>query len=158
MLVKMKRTIRWVVGAAAIAVFGVSCATIPIAQDQTRVESLIEELNTASVEELVELTARPFLLDGEIVVLQRDIEMMWSNLREVGFRFAEATIEEVGALTDQSYLEFGDTMDVQVWFERYTAEDAGLARVRTSHGAFLIVIGESDERDLQIFGFTGPLE
>ena len=142
----------------AVAVLGASCATIPAAQDRTRVESLLEELNTAPVERLVELTARPFLLDGEIVVLQRDIEMMWSNLRDVGFRFAEATVEEVGALTDQSYLEFGDTMDVQVWFERYTADDAGIARVRTSHGVFFIVIGEGDEIDLQIFGFTGPQE
>lgn len=156
MLEKMKQILRLGAVALVIAVMGVSCATIPVSQDQTRIEGLLAELNDAPIERLVELTARPFLLDGEIVILERDVEMMWSNLREVGFRFDDVSVESVGPVTENDYLEFGDTMDVRVWFERYTAENAGLARVRTTHGQFLIVTGETDEVGLQIFGFTGP--
>jgi hypothetical protein len=49
-------------------------------------------------------------------------------------------------------------MDVRVWFQRYTAEDAGLARVRTTHGTFLIVTGASRRPNPRIYGFTGPQE
>lgn len=156
MLIRMKHMLRLATVTLTVAILGVSCTTIPVSQDQTRVEGLLAELNSASVDRLVELSARPFLLDGEIVVLERDIEMMWSNLREAGFRFDGATVESIGALGETDYLEFGDTMDVRVWFERYTSEDAGLARVRTSHGVFLIVTGENEDVGLQIFGFTGP--
>jgi hypothetical protein len=158
MLVGMKQVARCAVIVAAVTVFAVSCATVPRAQDENRVQSLLDELNTAPVERLVELSARPFLLDGEIVVLERDVATMWTNLRAIDFRFDDATIQELGTVSEDSYLEFADTMDVEVWFDRYTSDDAGLARVRTSHGTFLIVTGEGEERELQIFGFTGPKE
>ncbi len=158
MLTRMKQAIRLGVIGAAIVFFGVSCATVPRSQNQSRVEDLIAELNTASVERLVELSARPFLLDGEIVVVERDIAMMWTNLRDVGFTFDGAAIEEVGALRPDDYLAFGDTMDVRVWFDKYTTDDAGLARVATTHGTFLIVTGEAEDIGLQVFGFTGPQE
>ncbi len=151
----MKKTVSLVVTVVALSVIA-SCATVPVAQREGRVEGLLEELNTAGVDRLMELSARPFLLDGEIIVLESDLTMMWTNLREVGFTFDAATIEELGPVTETTYLAFADTMDVRVWFDRYAAEDAGLARVRTSHGVFLIVTGDRQGRLPRIFGFTGP--
>ncbi|MDA3949450.1 MAG: hypothetical protein PF508_09495 [Spirochaeta sp.] len=106
----------------------------------------------------MELSARPFLFDGEIIILESDLQMMWTNLRDVGFTFDAATIEELGPVTDTTYLQFADTMDVRVWFQKYAAEDAALARVSTSHGTFLIITGDRLKRLPYIFGFTGPQE
>ena len=122
-------------------------------------ERLLLELNRAPVDRLMELSARPFLLDGEIIVLESDLEMMWTNLREVGFTFDAPTLRELGPVTENTWRRFGDTMDVRVWFEKYTAEDAGLAEVRTTHGTFLIITGDRVPGHLpMIFGFTGPQE
>lgn len=155
---QMKRPLRIIATAALVALFAASCATAPVSQRDTRVEALLEELNTAEITRVMELSARPFLLDGEIIVLERDLRTMWLNLREVGFTFDSATIEELGPVTDDTYRQFGDTMDVHVWFERYTAADAGLARVSTTHGTFLIVTGDREWRTPRVFGFTGPEE
>lgn len=135
-----------------------SCATVPVSQRERRVEALLAELNTAGIERLTELSARPFLLDGEIVILERDLNTMWTNLREAGFAFDAATVRELGPVDEGTYRAFGDTMDVRAWFARYAADDAGLATVRTTHGTFLILTGERDGRTPRIFGFTGPTE
>ncbi len=155
---QMKRPLRIIATVLLVALFAASCATVPVSQRDNRVEALLEELNTADIDRVMELSARPFLLDGEIIVLERDLRTMWLNLREVGFTFDSATIEELGPVTDDTYRKFGDTMDVRVWFERYTTEDAGLARVSTTHGTFLIVTGDREWRTPRIFGFTGPEE
>ena len=153
----MKRSLHVLAAAALLAVFAVSCQTAPVAQRERRVDRLLMELNRAPVDRLMELSARPFLLDGEIIVLESDLEMMWTNLREVGFTFDAPTVRELGPVTEDTWRRFGETMDVRVWFEKYTAEDAGLAEVGTSHGTFLIVTGDRVPGHLpRIFGFTGP--
>ena len=151
---KYPRTIAVVALAAAFA----SCATVPVSQRERRVDALVEELNTAGLERLVELSARPFLFDGEIVILESDLTAMWTNLREAGFTFDAPTVLELGPVDDDTYRAFGDSMDVRAWFDRHAAEDAGLAAVRTTHGTFLILTGERDGRTPRIFGFTGLTE
>jgi hypothetical protein len=154
----MKRNIPTIGTALLILIFAASCTTVPVSQRDNRVETLITELNTADIDRLMELSARPFLFDGEIIILESDLQMMWTNLRDVGFTFDAATIEELGPVTDTTYLQFADTMDVRVWFQKYAAEDAALARVSTSHGTFLIITGDRLKRLPYIFCFTGPQE
>ena len=151
---KYPRTIAVMTVVAALA----SCATVPVSQREGRVEALVEELNTADIERLAELSARPFLFDGEIVILESDLNTMWTNLRAAGFAFDAATLDELGPVDEDTYRAFGDSMDVRAWFDRYAAEDAGLAAVRTTHGTFLILTGDRDGRTPRIFGFTGPTE
>ncbi len=154
----MKRQLLSIGTALLVLLLAASCTTVPVSQRENRVEALIEELNTAPVDRLMELSARPFLLDGEIIILETDLAMMWTNLRDVGFTFRSATLEDLGPVTPTTYLSFADTMDVRTWFEKYAAEDAGLARIATSHGTFLIITGDRTRRLPQIFGFTGPEE
>lgn len=156
-LKRMKRSLHVMAAAALLAVFSVSCQTAPVAQREGRVNRLLVELNRASVDRLMELSARPFLLDGEIVLLESDLEMMWTNLRDAGFTFEAPALRELGPVDDQTWRRFGTTMDVRVWFEKYAAEDAALAEVATTHGTFLIITGDRVPGHLpQIFGFTGP--
>lgn len=150
----MNRLVRTCVIAALAAVALASCATVPVAQRPERVAVLLEEINTGSLERVLELTGRPFLLDGEILVRPDDIETMWTNLREAGFTFDGATVVDLGAATPAGGVTFGDTMDVRVWFERYAGPEAGLATVNTSHGTFLIVTGGRVGRTPQLLGFT----
>lgn len=155
---EMKRSLLkfGVVGMAFL--FAASCATVPVSQRDNQVEKLIGELNTADIDRVMELSARPFLFDGEIIILESDLRTMWTNLREVGFTFDAATVTELGPTNETSYRSFADSMEVRVWFEKYAAEDAALATVETSYGTFLIVTGDRLKRLPYIFGFTGPQE
>lgn len=155
---EMKRTPIKIGAVVLIALFAASCATVPVSQRERRVETLIEELNTADVDRLMELSARPFLFDGEIIIVEADLRSMWSNLRDVGFTFDGATITALEPVDETTYRRFSDSMEVRVWFEKYTTEDAAIATVQTSHGSFLILTGDRLERLPYIFGFTGPEE
>ncbi len=155
----MKRSLPVLAATVLLVLFAASCQTAPVAQRERRVDRLLIELNRADLERLMELSARPFLLDGEIILLESDLEMMWTNLQNVGFTFDAPTLRDLGPVDDTTWRRFGDTMDVRVWFEKYAAEDAGLAEVHTTHGTFLIVTGDRVPGHLpMIFGFTGPQE
>lgn len=133
-----------------------SCATVPLSQDTASVERLVRELNEAPVERLVELTATPFLLDDELVVLEADVTIMWQNLRDAGFAFDGAQVVSVtpgGAPP----VAFGSSLDVEAWFDRYAASDWASTEVQTTHGTFLILTGSAADDVPLIYGFTGPI-
>lgn len=134
-----------------------SCSTTPPAQRLSRVEKLLEELQTADVDRLMELSAKPFLLDGEVLAREADIRSMWTNLGAAGFHFNDAVITDVApASGPDQYESFAATMDVRVFFERHLFDGAGLIEVRTEYGSFLILTGDKVSGIPQIAGFTGP--
>ena len=151
----MKEKIKWALVTVAFIV-PVACSTVPPAQREDRVTELFLELQTADQERLMELSARPFLLDGEIIVRERDIMTMWENLTAAGFRFDGAMIRSVEPVSPDSYGGFADTMDVQVFFDRYLPEGAGMVVIDTEIGSFLVLTGERIRRVPQLVGFTGP--
>ncbi len=140
-----------------VALLMASCATVPVAQREPRIERLLDTLNEGTVEEVLPATGSPFLLDREIIILDRDIETMWSNLREVGFTFADYDIESVEEVTGQSYRRFGESMDVEVYFQKYLPEGAALVTVDTDHGEFLLLTGGKVSGAPQLYGMRGPM-
>ena len=142
--------------AAAVALLA-SCATVPVAQREPRIERLLTTLNEGSIEEVLPATGSPFLLDREIIILDRDVETMWTNLRAVGFSFAEYQIESVDAVTEESYSRFGETLDVEVYFQKYLPEGAAIVTVNTAHGRFFLLTGGKVEGAPRLFGFRGPV-
>lgn len=141
----------------ALALIIASCATVPVAQREPRIERLLETLNEGSVEEVLPATGTPFLLDREIIILDRDIETMWTNLREVGFSFANYEIRSVEPVSQDSYSRFGNTMDVEVYFQKYLPEGAAVVTLGTDHGEFLLLTGGKIEGAPQLYGMRGSM-
>lgn len=133
----------------------VGCVSVSLRPD--RIDDMLTELDTADLDTIMARTAIPFLLDGEPIARERDVRIMWQNLRDAGFRFTPAQIVRVDPRDEASYRQFGQTEDVRIWFDRYTAEDAGLAVVNTEFGQFLIVTGGRERRRPLIWGLTGPI-
>jgi hypothetical protein len=140
-----------------LAVIMASCATVPVAQREPRIERLLETLNEGSVAEVLPATGTPFLLDREIIILDRDIETMWTNLRQVGFSFADYEIRSVDPVTQGSYSRFGSTMDVEVYFQKHLPEGAAVVTLGTDHGEFLLLTGGKVEGAPQLYGMRGPM-
>ncbi|MFW5812244.1 MAG: hypothetical protein ACOCWS_04595 [Alkalispirochaetaceae bacterium] len=139
------------------ALFMASCATVPVAQREPRIERLLETLNEGSVEDVLPATGSPFLLDREIIILDRDIETMWTNLREVGFTFADYRIRSVEEVTAESFRRLGESMDVEVYFQKYLPEGAAVVTVETDNGTFLLLTGGRVDGAPQLFGMRGPV-
>ncbi len=121
-----------------------------------RVEQLIKELNSADEARLIELSALPFLLDGETIAREEDLRVLWRNLRETGFSFGEAAIIAIDPVGPDSYKAFSDNPEVAAFFSKYTAKDAAVIKLECALGVFLIITGDDLCRVPKIFGFTGP--
>lgn len=146
----------WLTGLLAAILILSSCSTVPPAQREDRIADLLVELQNSDIDRLMEISARPFLLDGEILMRESDIRTLWTNLAGAGFRFDQAAILSIEAVDADSYLDVADTMDVRVFFDSYLPENAGVVAIETMYGSFLILTGGKVGRIPQLAGFTGP--
>lgn len=133
-----------------------SCSTVPPSQNTARIERLVEELNTEDTERLIELSARPFLLDAEIINREEDVRILWTNLRDSGFSFANAQILSIDPAHPAHFARFSSDPETQAYFEKYLSEDAALVQIQTDYGRFLLLTGSKLGRIPLIYGFTGP--
>ncbi|HON12715.1 MAG TPA: hypothetical protein PK897_01180 [Treponema sp.] len=131
-----------------------SCSTVPPSQNPGRIQGLIKALNTEPVERLLERSNRPFLLDGEIIIREADMEALWQNLRNGGFTFLNAEILSVTPVGPESYHLFGTTKDAEFFFKKYVPKDGAIAEIGTDYGTFYIITGSRTWFTPKIIGFT----
>ena len=134
-----------------------ACETVPVAQRENRVQTLLDNLNERDVDYAIGVSRTPFVFDQEIVVLERDIETMWNNLRNAGFSFRNHRIVEIRPVHAGSFREFGNTMDMEVYFDRYLAADGTIVEIDTDYGRFLMLVGDRRRFLPELFGMKGPL-
>ncbi len=134
-----------------------ACKTVPVSQRERRVQILLDRLNERDVEHAMEVSRIPFVFDQEIIVLESDVETLWSNLEQAGFSFANHRVREIRPVHAGSYREFGDTMDMEVYFSKYLSEDGTIVHIDTDYGGFLVLVGDRRRGLPQLFGMKGPL-
>ena len=132
------------------------CVTPP-SQREGAVERLITRLNAGTAMERMELSALPFVLDGEIIIQERDLARLWTNLDAAGFALTGAEIVSLDYGHDALYQAFAETMDMEVYFGEYAPEDVSVARVEAAEGTFLLILGGRDRAAPVLHGIKGPL-
>jgi hypothetical protein len=143
--------------AALLALLASACSTLPPSQNEKRIERLVAELDAADEERLLELSALPFLLDGETVAREADLRALWRNLRAAGFSFAGAEIVGIAENGPESYKAFGDDPEVMAFFKKHGGKDSATVTLKTPRGTFLILTGGKVGRIAgipRIHGFT----
>ena len=133
------------------------CVTPP-SQREGAVERLVRRMNEADVAERVELSALPFVLDREIIILERDLLTLWANLGDAGFALSKPAIASLDYGHDALSEAFGETMDMEVYFDKYAPEDVSVATVESDQGTFLLILGERDRLAPVLHGIKGPVE
>jgi hypothetical protein len=133
------------------------CATPP-SQREGAVERLVHRMNRGDVAERVELSALPFVLDQEIIILERDLLTLWANLGDAGFALSNPTVTSLEYGQDSLSAAFGETMDMEVYFDKYAPEDVSVATVEADQGTFLLILGERDRFAPVLHGIKGPVE
>ena len=98
----------------------------------------------------------PFLLDQEIIVLKKDVESFWTNIVHAGFTVDEPELERGTPISENSYLEFYDSMEVKTFFKKYLDRGTRLLELKTGKGQKILLLVRERCCSRQIRGFKGP--
>ncbi len=121
----------------------ISCTSAPVSQRSSAAEKVVDLINHPGEEYLEEITSKPFLFDGEIIVLDKDISMIWHNLNRSRFGFRSGEIMDAVPIGADDYTLFADTMEVKTYFSKYLPEDASLVKVKSDSGLYYLILGSS---------------
>lgn len=135
-----------------------SCATVPYVQKEDTVVKLVELINRGGVNEVPGLARTPFLIDGEIVLLQKDLDEFWDNLHKVEFTIRSPKLAQNRFAIGEDAKYFRDSMEVRTFFKKYTDRDTSLVQVRSADGTFYFLLGREVKGYPRMLGFGGPIQ
>jgi hypothetical protein len=102
------------------------------------------------------MSATPFLLDQEILVLPQDVAYFWKSILAAGYRLEEPEVERGAPVGPESYKEFRDSMEVRTFFKKYLKKGARLLELRTGDGRRVLLLVRLTAFSHRISGFKGP--
>ncbi len=141
-----------------VLMFFASCTTMKAVPNERAVSRFIGLYNTGDTDRMIRMSSIPMLIDGEIVARTSDAAFFWTRLREAGFNFQDSensyTVEPVSR---NSYILFGDTMEVRTFFDKYVPETAVIVRLEGPGGGYILLLSGRKGLYPFIFGFTGPM-
>jgi hypothetical protein len=156
----MDRTIRrTLVAAAAVCAASfllVSCASLQRSADSGVVRRVADLINAGDSRKIAALSAIPFLVDGEVVVLPADVASFWSDAAKAGFKVDGAALDAGTVVGADSYRQFADTMEVKAFFTRYVPGGSRVLAMTTASGSHVLLIVHSGFFSTKLYGFKGP--
>lgn len=147
--------------AAALAstiVLAAGCATVPYMPGERKVEKLAALIDRGGVAGVQGLATAPFLLDGEILLRQADVDAAWTNLAAAKLSLASPKVVSISRIGGESSKAFGSTMDVRVFFKKYLDANSVLVALDSSEGRYYLILNREVSGYPRIQGFTGPLK
>jgi hypothetical protein len=149
----VKKKFRMGIGVLLCALVLGSCATGPI-HSEDKIRKLVQALDSGKASSLG-INEAPFLFDGEILFLQNHLDILWENLHTAGFRLIGAEIVRNEPIREDAYLEFGNTMDVRTFFQKYLDKNASLVEIKALSGSYVFLLGKEVNGYPSIRGFKG---
>ncbi len=140
-----------------VAVVLAACQTVPVPQREGRIRAVVDIITTSPVEEVVAYSQTPFAFDSELLVLESDLDLLWTRLRAAGFDLKDAEILQIDPITENSYAEFAVSYEMRTFFEEYLSADGAVVRVRNGSGEYLLLLDDSRNRTPLLYGMKGPL-
>lgn len=138
-----------------IAIVLVGCVSLQ-QQYYNAADDVVDLINDGKAEELSEMTQTPFLLDGEIVILDNDIKGFWQNIIKAGFRVQNPSIIDPYPVNENTFKEFANTMEVESYFKKYISKKGHVVVVETDKFKLLLVMDKAKKNKTKIIGFKGP--
>jgi hypothetical protein len=145
------------VAMASAAVLG-SCASAPYMPREEKVQKLALLIDRGGVGSVAGLARSPFILDGEILLRQADVDAAWANFASSKLGMKKPKVVSVSRIAPDSYKSFADTMDARVFFKKYLDEDSVLAVVDSSGGRYCLVLNREVSGYPRIQGIKGPVK
>ena len=158
-----KRGIPWnfvAVGALASALVLASlssCAGLPYTPSEKKVDKLVALIDSGGVGAVKGLSQAPFLLDGEILLRQSDVDSAWANLKAAGFRIGSPKVASIAKIGPDGYAAFASTMDARVFFKKYLDKNSSLVALDAAEGRYYLILNREVSGLPRIQGFKGPV-
>ena len=141
-------------GALCVALAG--CATFAPKRFERSAERIIGLLNSGQAVELAKLSQTPFLLDGELLLLDGDVAGFWTGVAKAGFRIDPAASVKAVPLDSESFKRFASTMEAKAFFEKYVSERGSLVVLEAGRSRILLLLERGKMGRTLIVGFKGP--
>ncbi len=134
------------------------CATVRGVPRKGAVENLMELINSGNTEMIVNITAIPMLVDGEMVNRDQEISSFWAQVNKAGFHVQTGKDIRIQPVDSDTYLLFGDTMEVKTFFSKYVPKTAVTAEIEGTGGKYVFLLSGRNGKYPYLFGFTGPVQ
>jgi hypothetical protein len=129
-----------------------SCASVQVVQKEGDVLKIIDLVNQGDSETLKALSRVPFLFDGEIIILESDVKILWENVVNAGFKLPSAEVAAITEAAEQDSAVFGGSMETATYFSKYLPETARIADVRSGSMQVLLLLDGKKDGYPQIYG------
>ena len=121
-------------------------------------ENVVKLINAGDAETLSEMTRTPFILDGEILLLEQDTSGFWRDIAAAGFRIANPSLIEVFPVDDSSFKQFGGSMEVETFFKKYVSEKGNVVIIETENTTIWFLFEMTKQKKTKLLGFKGPIQ
>jgi hypothetical protein len=144
--------------AALAFVSSSSCAGLPYTPSEKKVDKLVALIDSGGVGAIKGLSQAPFILDGEILLRQSDVDSAWANLKAAGFGLGKPKVASIARIAPDGYAVFADTMDARVFFKKYLDKDSSLVALNAAEGRYYLILNREVKGYPRIQGFKGPVK
>jgi hypothetical protein len=135
-----------------------SCATRPYTPSEKKVQKLVALIDRGGVGAVKGLASAPFLLDGEILLRQADVDSAWANLKAAGFGLGSPKIASVARIDEGSYRLFADRMEIRSFFKKYLDENSVIVALDAAEGRYYLILNREVSGYPRIQGLKGPVK
>ena len=118
---------------------------------------MVALINDGKADELYAMTQTPFLLDGEIVVLDNDMRDLWETITSGGAKVSNLVLVESYPVEENTYKRFADTFEVKSYFERYVSKDGHVVIVETEDLRLFFLMDKTKKGAKKLIGLKGPM-
>ncbi|HEY9593214.1 MAG TPA: hypothetical protein VHE79_01960 [Spirochaetia bacterium] len=133
-----------------------SCASLQRSFDEGDMRKIVDLINHGQGEALAGMSATPFLVDGEVVVLPADVAGFWAGIVKSGYRVQGAALASGTKVAADSYTLFASTMEVKSYFSRYVKDGGRVLELTTDGGKRVRILLRSAWPSWKIAGWKGP--
>jgi hypothetical protein len=133
-----------------------ACASVPYVPSEKKVQKLVALIDRGGVPAEKNLSTAPFMLDGEILLRQADVDSAWANLKAAGFGLDKPKVASIQRIGPDSYRLFADTMDARVFFKKYLDKNSSIVAIDAAKGRFYLILNREVEGYPRIQGLAGP--
>jgi hypothetical protein len=141
---------------ALLCVALAACATFAPRRYERAAEQIAGLVNSGQAAELARMSRAPFLLDGELLLLERDVATFWDGVTRAGFRIDPSATATATPVDAQTYIRFASTMEVKTFFQSYVSKKGFVVELDAGRARILLLLDRGKGGRTQIVGFKGP--
>jgi hypothetical protein len=134
------------------------CSTLNVKEQESGINKIIDLINKGESKKLAASSRIPFIYDGEIILLQKDINLLWDSLRKAGFSIDDPEVNAISYIDEKTYTLFSTSMEGKVFFKRHLPDKTIITTISAKEGIYYFLTGNKKSGLMTIYGMKGPVQ